>query len=79
MYMEKTLQETFGHFFGHPYHSNCIKIYLDVALICYTKSNLTVSFSYFPKVALDHGECPQCVLEILWIMLQYSIQVLCNI
>ena len=36
MYMEKTLQETFGH----PYHSNGTKIYLDVALICYTKSNL---------------------------------------
>ena len=46
---------------------------------CIFKGSRTVSFSYFPKVALDHGECPQCVLEILWIMLQYSIQVLCNI
>ena len=46
---------------------------------CIFKGFRTVSFSYFPKVALDHGECPQCILKILWIMLQYSIQVLCNI
>ena len=35
-------------------------------------------FSDFPKVALDHGGCPQFLLELSW-MLQYSVQVLYSI
>ena len=43
------------------------------------RASKRVSFSYFPKVALNHGRCPWYLLEFLWIMSQYLIQALCNV
>ena len=38
--MEKVLQElTWEYFFGHPYHSNGTKKYLDTALILFNNIN----------------------------------------
>ena len=49
---------------------------------CIFRASRRVSFSNFPRVALDHRgkrDAPQYILEFLWIMLQYSNQALCDL
>ena len=40
----------------------------------YFRACRRVSFSYFPKIALDHRGAPQHLLKFSWIMIQYSVE-----
>ena len=46
---------------------------------CIFRASWRVCFSYFLKVALDREECPLITFRTFAIVIQYSIQALCDI
>ena len=60
-----------------PFDSKCKKLLVKKLWKCIFKASRRVSFSHFPKVALNHKEkmgAPQYLLDFLWIMSQHSNQ-----
>ena len=74
MYVNKLILTPFSQF-----DIKCKKLNVKNFWKCIFRAS-SREFSYFPKIILNPvGGALQYLLEFLWIMLQYSIQALCNI